>query len=206
MNGHGGGLVYLLCVCVRGDMMDVCSNCDSGCCLDGKGIIECEGFFSRWVLYHPRIRTLIYQNCNPERQHQVVKQWIWLSFCSLCLINEGTTSSLLSCYWISMQVPGIDSCQKAQVKANINHTDILSTKQWQKYYYYGWNYDVLSQSPETFSLTYTYFSSIKKTCCAYFMSPKCEDLLLLSVFYHCEIWLQSFQISLTNSLSITNLV
>lgn len=29
MDGHGGGLVYLLCVCVcvQGDMMDVCGSC-----------------------------------------------------------------------------------------------------------------------------------------------------------------------------------
>lgn len=109
MNGHGGGLVYLLCICVRGDMMDVCSNRNSRCCLDGRGIIECEGFFSRWVPYHPRIRTLICQNCGPERQHQVAKEWNWLSSCSLCLINDGTTSTLLSHYWISLQIPGTGS-------------------------------------------------------------------------------------------------
>lgn len=45
MNGHGGGLVYLLCVCIQGDMMDACSNRDSGYCLNGKGIIESEGLF-----------------------------------------------------------------------------------------------------------------------------------------------------------------
>lgn len=44
MNGHAGGLVYHLCICVQGHMMDVCSNCDSRCCLQGRGIIECEGF------------------------------------------------------------------------------------------------------------------------------------------------------------------
>lgn len=109
MNGHGGSLVYLLCVCVQGDMMDACSNHDSRCCLDGRSIIECEGFFSRWVPYHRRIRTLIYQNCGPERQHQVAKEWNWLSSCSLCLTNDGITSTLLSRYWISLQIPGTDS-------------------------------------------------------------------------------------------------
>lgn len=131
MNGHGGALVYHRCVCVQGDMMDVCSNRDSRCCLYGRGIIECEGFFSRWVLHHPRIRTLIYQNCGPERQHQVAEEQNWLSSCSLCLINDATMSTLLSHYCTGLQIPRTDSYHGHfwMVKTNMSHRHVLSSKQ-----------------------------------------------------------------------------
>lgn len=130
MNGHGRALVYLLCICVQGDMMDVCSNRDSRCCLDGRGIIECEGLCSRWVPYHPRIRTLIYQNCSPERQHQMAKEWDWLSSCFLCLINDGTTSTLLSHYWTTLQIPDWLILLTPWKVKNMSCSHMLSKKQY----------------------------------------------------------------------------
>lgn len=98
-DGDGGSWGSLFRVCVRGDMMYACSSCDTRCSQDGKGIIEFERFFFLvWVPYHQRIRTLIQQNCSPERQHQVAKERNWLSSCSLCLKNDGNISTLRAHY------------------------------------------------------------------------------------------------------------